>query len=59
LETPVFDAKTFFSKKIPNFGNQTIPKLAKMKNSEFSVFRRALQSTIHLGESAPKAEKIF
>jgi len=52
-ETLVFDPKFFhkifpnsektgFSEKFPNFGNQTIPKLAKMKNSEISVFRRSL-----------------
>jgi len=31
--------KTGFSKKFPNFGNQGIPKLAKMKILNISVFR--------------------
>jgi len=31
-----------FYEKFPNFENPTIPKLAKMKNSENSVFRRDL-----------------
>jgi len=30
------------SKKFPNFHNRTIPKLAKTKSSENSVFSRAL-----------------
>jgi len=34
--------KLGFSKNIPNLGNQTIPKLAKMENLEISIFRRAL-----------------
>jgi len=34
--------KPGFFKKFPNFENGTIPKLAKMKNSENSVFGRAL-----------------
>jgi len=34
--------KPGFSKKFTNFGNRTILKLAKMKNSEISIFHRAL-----------------
>jgi len=34
--------KMVFSKKFLNFGNQIIPKLPKIKNSEISVFCRAL-----------------
>jgi len=30
------------SKKIPNFGNQTLPIFVNLRNSEFSAFRRAL-----------------
>jgi len=36
--------KPGISEKFPNFGNQTIPKLGKMKNAEISVFCRALSS---------------
>jgi hypothetical protein len=34
--------KTVFFEKFPNFKNQRIPKLAKMKSSENSFFLRAL-----------------
>jgi len=58
-ETPVFDPnllpnyfckifaslkKLDISKKFPNFDNRTIPKLAKTKSLENSVFQRALIS---------------
>jgi hypothetical protein len=47
-EILVNSEKPGFSKKITNLGNRTILKLTKMKNSEISFFRRALDYALML-----------
>jgi len=51
--------KPDISKKFPNFGNRTIPKLAKAKSSENSFFCRALKidhPTTHFIDKQSKSQ---